>query len=69
MGRSSGVPGLIVIICGFIGFLQAAIVYLLYEAEWMIHLYITDAADLPGLMGLIILIWLIFGAVLAAISQ
>lgn len=69
MGRNSGVPGLIIIVCGFIGFLLAAVEYILYEAQWMVHLYITDASDLPGLMGLTILIWLIMGAVLAAISQ
>lgn len=69
MGRNAGIPGLILIVCGVIGLLFAVFEYILYEAEWMVHLYITDAADLPGLMGITILIWLIIGAVLAALSQ
>ena len=56
----------IIVICGVIGIILAYMEQLMYESEYVLHLYISEAAQLPGLQVVTILIWLLFGCVLAA---
>lgn len=69
MGRNAGIPGLIIFICGMIGLIFAVVEYTLYSQEWLLHYYIQTSADLSALMGVTILIWIVIGGVLAAITQ
>ena len=69
MGRNAGVPALILFVCGIVGLVLAVIEYQLYEQGWIVSQYVTNQAELTALMGITILMWLIVGAVLAAISQ
>lgn len=70
MGNSwgSAKPGFIILICGIMGLIIAAIEQLAYDNEFIFHLYL-EAAELPGLQILTIIIFLIAGAVLAAITS
>ena len=67
MGKNSAIPGLIILICGILGLIMAAILQVLYEEEYQIHLYITEAEQLPGLQIVVIIIFLLAGCVLAAL--
>jgi len=69
MGRNSAIPGLIVLVCGILGFLVAIVEKVAYDNEWILNQYITEAEMLPGLQILTIVIWLLAGGVLAALSQ
>ena len=69
MGRSSGIPALILFVCGIVGLILAVIEYTLYEQEWIVSQYVTNQTELTALMGVTILLWLIVGAVFAALSQ
>jgi hypothetical protein len=69
MGRNAGIPGLILFVCGIIGLILAVIEYALYTEGWIVDMYITSQAELTGLMGVTVLIWIVIGAVMAALSQ
>jgi hypothetical protein len=67
--RNSAKPGLIILVCGLLGLLMAAIQQILYANKYLLDRYITDPAQLPGLQIVTILLFLLIGCVLAAISQ
>lgn len=67
MGNSA-TPGIIIFVCGIMGFLLAVIEQVAFDNEWIFHLYM-EAEDLPGLQIITIVIWLIIGGVLAALTQ
>lgn len=60
-------PGIIVLVCGLLGFIMAAIEQLAFDSEFVFHLYVTTA-ELPGLQILTILVFMLFGGTLAAIT-
>lgn len=66
--RNSAKPGLIILICGILGLFVAACEQLAYDNEFIFHLYL-EAAEMPGLQIITILIFLLAGGVLAAISS
>jgi len=68
MGGNAAKPGLIVFVCGILGLIMAAIEQLAYDNEFIFHLYV-EAAELPGLQILTIIIFLLAGGVLAAVSS
>jgi hypothetical protein len=49
--------------------LCALIEKMLYESGYLLDLYLADASQLPGLMIVTIILWLLIGCVIAAISQ
>lgn len=67
MGNSAK-PGLIILVCGILGVFLAAIEQLAYDNEFIFHLYL-EASELPGLQIITIIIFLLAGGVLAAISS
>jgi len=67
MGNSAK-PGLIILICGILGLFMAAIEQLAYDSEYIFHLYV-GATELPGLQILTIILFLLAGGALAAISS
>ena len=68
MGGNAAKPGLIVFVCGILGLFMAAIMQIAYEKEYILHLYV-EAAELPGLQILTIIIFLLAGGVLAAVTS
>ena len=66
--RNSAKPGIIVLVCGILGLFLAAVEQLAYDNEFLFHLYL-EAAELPGLQILTIIIFLLAGGVLAALSS
>jgi len=68
MGRNAAKPGLIVFVCGILGLIMAAIEQLAYDNEFIFHLYV-EATELPGLQILTIIIFLLAGCVLAAVTS
>ena len=69
MGKQrSATPGLIILVCGILGLFVAAIEQLAYDNEFIFHLYL-EAAEMPGLQIITIIIFLLTGGVLAAISS
>ena len=66
--RNSATPGLIILICGIMGLFLAAIEQLAYDNEFIFHLYL-EAAEMPGLQIITIIIFLLVGGVLAAITS
>lgn len=56
----------IIVVCGVIGMILAYIEQIMFENEYVLHLYLDSAAELPGLQIVSIIIWLLFGCVLAA---
>lgn len=71
MGNSwgSAKPGIIILVCGILGLIIAAIEQLAYDEGYILDLYITEAAQLPGLQILTIIVFLLAGCVLAAITS
>lgn len=67
MGNSAK-PGFIIFVMGILGLLLAAIEQLAFDNEWIFHLYL-EAAELPGLQILTIIIFLLAGGVLAAVTS
>lgn len=61
--------GLIILVCGILGMLCALIEQMAYNSGYLLDLYLTDASQLPGLMIVTIILWLLIGCVIAAISQ
>jgi hypothetical protein len=66
---SSAKPGIIIFVCGILGLIMAAILQLAYDSEYVITMYITEAADLPGLQIVVVILFLLIGGVLAAITS
>lgn len=69
MSRNNAVPGLIILVCGILGLLVAAIEQLAYDNSYLLDQYLTEAAQLPGLQILTIIAFLLCGCALAAISS
>lgn len=69
MGWGSAKPGFIILVSGILGFLLAIIEQLAYDNGYFLDEFITDSAMLPGLQILTIIIFLLAGAVLAALSS
>ena len=68
MGLGSAKPGIIILVCGILGMLVAAIEQIAYENEWIVSIYL-ESAEIPGMQILTILLFLVGGCVLAAISS
>lgn len=68
MGLGSAKPGIIILICGILGLFVAAIEQLAYDNQWMLSIYF-EASEIPGLQILSIILFLLIGGVLAAISS
>jgi hypothetical protein len=49
--------------------LTALIEQMLYNSGYLLDLYLTDASQLPGLMIVTIILWLLIGCVIAALTQ
>lgn len=64
--HNSGLPALILFVFGIIGLLVAAIQQMAYDNEFILHLYL-EAAEVPGLQIITIVMFLIFGAIAAAL--
>lgn len=69
MGRNDATPGMIILVCGILGFLVAVVEQIAYDREWILNQYITSSSMLPGLQIMTILVWLLMGGILAAISR
>lgn len=69
MGRSNAVPGLIVFVSGILGFFIAVIEQLAYENGYLLDQYLTESAELPGLQILTIVVFLLAGCALAAVTS
>ena len=67
MGNSAK-PGLIILICGILGLFLAAIEQIAYDNEFIFHLYV-EAAEMPGLQILTIIVFLLAGGALAAVTS
>lgn len=68
MGRNSATPALIMFVMGIIGLLAAAVEQIAYDQEFVITKAV-EAGELPGLQIITIVMFLIFGAVLAALNS
>lgn len=66
---SSAKPGLIIFVCGILGLLVAAVEQLAYENGYILEKFVTEAAMLPGLQIVTILVFLLAGCVLAALTS
>jgi hypothetical protein len=62
-------PGLIILVCGILGLIMAAIEQLAYDSEYFITIYITDISLLPGFQIATIVLFLLIGAVIAALTS
>jgi hypothetical protein len=67
--RNSAKPGLIIFVSGILGLIMIGIQQLLYTNHYYLDRYITDPSQLPGLQILTIILFLLIGCILAAISQ
>lgn len=61
-------PGLIIFLMGILGLLLAFIEQLAFDNDLIFNLYL-EAAELPGLQILTIIIFLLAGGVLAAVTS
>jgi len=68
MGLGSAKPGIIILISGILGLFVAAIEQLAFDNEWMLHIYF-EASEIPGMQILSIVLFLLVGCVLAAITS
>ncbi len=68
MGNSAK-PALILFVCGILGLFIAAIEQLAYENGYLLDEYITSSSMLPGLQIVTIILFLLIGGVLAAITS
>jgi len=67
VGKSNaGLPALILFVFGIIGLLVAAVQQMAYDNEFILHLYV-EAAEVPGLQIITIVMFLIFGTIAAAL--
>ncbi len=67
MGNSAK-PGLIILLMGILGLFVAAVEQMAFDQEYIFHLYL-EAAEMPGLQIVTIIIFLLAGGALAAISS
>ena len=67
MGNSAK-PGLIILLMGILGLFVAAVEQMAFDQEYIFHLYL-EAAEMPGLQIVTIIIFLLAGGVLAAVSS
>jgi hypothetical protein len=67
--RNSAIPGFIILVCGLLGTVAVAIEQIAYDNHYLLQKYITDPSQLPGLQIITIVLFLLIGCVLAAISQ
>lgn len=68
MGLGSAKPGFIILICGLLGLFVAAIQQVAFDSQYILHIYF-EAAELPGLQILTIILALLMGCVLAALTS
>lgn len=68
-GWESAKPGFIILICGILGTIISIIEQLAYDNGYLLDSYVTGSDMLVGLQVLTIIIFLLAGGVLAAISQ
>ena len=66
MGRNSGTPALILFVFGILGLLAAAVEQIAYDQNFVITKAV-EAGELPGLQIITIVMFLIFGAIAAAL--
>ena len=66
MGRNSGTPALILFVFGILGLLAAAVEQIAYNQNFVITKAV-EAGELPGLQIITIVMFLIFGAIAAAL--
>lgn len=66
---SAGNAGLLVLVFGIVGMIMAYIESVAYSSGYLLDLYLTDASQLPGLMIVTIILFLLFGGVVAAVTQ
>lgn len=67
MSRNKAIPALIIVAAGVLGLFFAAIEQIAFDNSWMLHLYVLES-ELPGLQIMTILLFMIVGAILAAIN-
>ena len=67
MVGKSGKAALIVVAFAMLGLIISLILEVLYEQQMIIHEYITEAAMLPALQTIIILICILLGIIMAAL--
>lgn len=65
----SAKPGFVILISGILGLIIAGIEQLAYDSAYILDQYITDPGMLVGLQILTIIIFLLAGGVLAALSS
>ena len=68
MGLGSAKPGFIILICGILGIFVAAIEQIAYDNDWVLAIYF-EAAEIPGFQILTIVLALLIGGVLAALTS
>jgi hypothetical protein len=68
VGSSSAKPGMILFVMGILGLFIAAIEQIAYDKGYWLTKYITDASQLPGLQIITIVVFLLGGGVLAALT-
>lgn len=66
--RSSYIPGFIILGFGILGLLIAAVQQIAYDNEYVLHLYV-EASEVPGLQVVTIVVFLLAGGILAALSS
>ena len=70
MGKhNSAKPGFIILVCGIMGVILAALMQLAYENEWLLDLYLSSTDELLGLQIIFIILFLMIGAILGALSS
>lgn len=62
-------PGLIILAAAIMGLIVAAIEQISYDNQYFLNQYVTQASQLPGLQVMTIVLFLLIGCALAAISQ
>jgi len=65
---NSAKPGIIILVCGILGLILAAVEQIAFDSEFIFHLYV-EAAELPGLQILTIIVFLLAGGCLAAVTS
>ena len=69
MVAKPGRAAFIVIAFAVLGLIICLFMQLLYEEEMIVHLYITEAAMLTALQVIILLLFILLGIVIAALSS
>jgi hypothetical protein len=69
MGRNSSIPAMIIFVCGLLGIMICFIEQLAYTNSWILNQYITDSSMLTGLQILTMVVFLIGGGIIAALSS